>query len=188
VQSVIVGEGEGGTAVSTLTRPTVAEIRTRAASPKVPLDPRERAMQETAGLVKPLATYIYRAMQVGVLLITAGTMLGGFWADVSWGRFWGWDPKEVWALITLLVYLVPLHGRFAGWINTFGLVAASVGCFLSVVFAWYGVNFVLGVGLHSYGFTEGGGQFAVWPTCAAVLGITVAAGWRRHRAKMVVGD
>ena len=97
-------------------------------------------------------------MQVGVLLIAAGTILGGVWADYSWGRFWGWDPKEVWALITLLVYLVPLHGRFAGWVNTFGLVVASVVCFLSVVMAWYGVNFVLGVGLHSYGFVEGGSQ------------------------------
>ena len=93
-----------------------------------------------------------------MLLIAAGTILGGVWADYSWGRFWGWDPKEVWALITLLVYLIPLHGRFAGWVSTFGLVAASVVCFLSVIMAWYGVNFVLGVGLHSYGFVEGGSQ------------------------------
>ena len=107
-------------------------------------------------MIKPLSNFIYRAMQVGVLLIAAGTILGGVWADASWGRFWGWDPKEVWALITLLVYLIPLHGRFAGWVTTFGLVVASVVCFLSVVMAWYGVNFVLGVGLHSYGFVEGG--------------------------------
>ncbi len=112
-------------------------------------------MQRTAAMVKPLSNFIYRAMQVGVLLIAAGTILGGVWADYSWGRFWGWDPKEVWALITLLVYLIPLHGRFAGWVSTFGLVAASVVCFLSVIMAWYGVNFVLGVGLHSYGFVEG---------------------------------
>ena len=115
-------------------------------------------MQATAPTIKPLSNFIYRTMQVGVLLIAAGTILGGVWADYSWGRFWGWDPKEVWALITLLVYLIPLHGRFAGWVNTFGLVVASVVCFLSVVMAWYGVNFVLGVGLHSYGFVEGGSQ------------------------------
>ena len=118
-------------------------------------------MQRTVGTVKPLSNFIYRAMQVGVLLVAAGTILGGVWADYSWGRFWGWDPKEVWALITLLVYLVPLHGRFAGWVSTFGLVAASVVCFLSVIMAWYGVNFVLGVGLHSYGFVEGGSQGAM---------------------------
>ena len=111
-----------------------------------------------SAIVKPLSNFIYRTMQVGVLLIAAGTILGGVWADYSWGRFWGWDPKEVWALITLLVYLIPLHGRFAGWVSTFGLVVASVVCFLSVIMAWYGVNFVLGVGLHSYGFVEGGSQ------------------------------
>ena len=112
-------------------------------------------MQVTAGRIKPLSNFIYRVMQVGVLLVAAGTILGGVWADYSWGRFWGWDPKEVWALITLLVYLIPLHGRFAGWVNTFGLVSASIVCFMSVIMAWYGVNFVLGVGLHSYGFTSG---------------------------------
>ncbi len=108
-------------------------------------------------------------MQVGVLLIAAGTILGGIWADYSWGRFWGWDPKEVWALITLLVYLIPLHGRFAGWFNTFALVAASVVCSLSVIMAWYGVNFVLGVGLHSYGFVEGGGQGSCSRSSTVVL-------------------
>ena len=137
-------------------------------------------MQETALTIKPLSNFIYRAMQVGVLLIAAGTILGGVWADYSWGRFWGWDPKEVWALITLLVYLVPLHGRFAGWVNTFGLAVASVVCFLSVVMAWYGVNFVLGVGLHSYGFTEGGSQGLMSMIIAGVLAIPFAAYWRRH--------
>ena len=137
-------------------------------------------MQQTAAVVKPLSNFIYRTMQVGVLLIAAGTILGGVWADYSWGRFWGWDPKEVWALITLLVYLIPLHGRFAGWVNTFGLVVASVVCFLSVVMAWYGVNFVLGVGLHSYGFVEGGSQGIMSVIIAGRAGASrSAAGWRR---------
>ena len=138
-------------------------------------------MHETAAKVKTLSNFVYRSMQVGVLLVAAGTILGGVWADYSWGRFWGWDPKEVWALITLLVYLVPLHGRFAGVINSFGLVAASVACFLSVVMAWYGVNFILGIGLHSYGFVEDSkGQEYVLAACTAVLGLVVAAGWRRR--------
>ena len=136
-------------------------------------------MQRTAATVKPLSNFIYRAMQVGVLLIAAGTILGGVWADYSWGRFWGWDPKEVWALITLLVYLIPLHGRFAGWVSTFGLVVASVVCFLSVIMAWYGVNFVLGVGLHSYGFVEGGSQGIMSVIIMGVLSLPAAAGWRR---------
>src|SRR5207302_5912165 len=125
------------------------------------LDARGRAMQATAAQIKPLSNFIYRAMQVGVLLVAAGTILGGVWADVSWGRFWGWDAKEVWALITLLVYLVPLHGRFAGWVNTFGLICSTVFCFSSVLMAWYGVNFVLATGLHSYGFGDKEGQAEV---------------------------
>jgi ABC-type transport system involved in cytochrome c biogenesis permease subunit len=180
VQMVTVGESSG--AVATLAKPTVAEIREMASQSRPKLDARGRAMQATAAQIKPLANFIYRSMQVGVLLVAAGTILGGIWADYSWGRFWGWDPKEVWALITLLVYLIPLHGRFAGWVNTFGLVLASVGCFLSVIMAWYGVNFVLGVGLHSYGFVEGGSQGVVGAVVLTVLAVAVAAAWRRALA------
>src|SRR5207248_10900546 len=160
----------------------VAGIRAMAARQRPKLDARGRAMQATAARIKPLSNFIYRTMQVGVLLIAAGTILGGIWADYSWGRFWGWDPKEVWALITLLVYLIPLHGRFAGWVNTFGLVVASVVCYLSVVMAWYGVNFVLGVGLHSYGFVEGGSQGIMAVIIFGVLAIPTAAAWRRRLA------
>jgi ABC-type transport system involved in cytochrome c biogenesis permease subunit len=155
---------------------------------KVKLDPRGRAMQWTISIVKPLSSFVYRAMQVGVLLIAAGTILGGVWADYSWGRFWGWDPKEVWALITLLVYLVPLHGRFAGWVSTFGLVAASVVCFNSVIMAWYGVNFVLGVGLHSYGFVEGGSQGFMLVILLGLLALPFGAGWRRHLGQHVAAE
>jgi ABC-type transport system involved in cytochrome c biogenesis permease subunit len=167
-----------------LDRPSVRdgaeEANAEASDQAVTPDARTRAMQETAMVVKPLSNFIYRAMQVGVLLITAGTILGGVWADYSWGRFWGWDPKEVWALITLLVYLIPLHGRFAGWVSTFGLVVASVFCFLSVIMAWYGVNFLLGVGLHSYGFVEGGSQGIMGVIVASVLAFPLAAAWRRY--------
>lgn len=106
-------------------------------------------------LIRALSGFCYRAIQVGVLLLFLGTMLGGFWAAESWGRFWGWDPKEVWALIALLCYLIPLHARYVGWVGDFGLAACAAGCFASVVMAWYGVNFVLGAGLHSYGFGSG---------------------------------
>ena len=100
----------------------------------------------------PMHFWLYRVLQLGVLLLAAGTILGGVWANYSWGRFWGWDPKETWALIALLCYILTLHGRLAGWWTEFGLVVASVVCFLAVLMAWYGVNFVLGKGLHSYGF------------------------------------
>ena len=68
---------------------------------------------EDGTAIESLTAFTYRAMQVGVLLLAAGTILGGVWADYSWGRFWGWDPKEVWALITLLGYLAVLHARYA---------------------------------------------------------------------------
>lgn len=103
-----------------------------------------------------LAGYIYKAMQVAVLLLAAGTILGGLWADVSWGRFWGWDPKEVWALVSLLTYLIILHGRYAGWFGNFGLAVGSIMGATSIAMSWYGVNFLLGAGLHSYGFGSGG--------------------------------
>jgi len=108
--------------------------------------------------IKRLNYFLYRSIQVGVVLLAAGTILGGVWANASWGRFWGWDPKEVWALIALLGYLSILHGRYAGWLRGFGLAVGSVVAFLLVLMAWYGVNFILGVGLHSYGFSSGGAK------------------------------
>jgi ABC-type transport system involved in cytochrome c biogenesis permease subunit len=173
----------GGTA--TMTRPSIAEIRARIAEGRGGSNdsPRDRAMRARAEQVKPVASFVYRALQVGVLLVAAGTILGGVWADYSWGRFWGWDPKEVSALITLLVYLIPLHGRFAGWINSFGMTMAAVLCFNSVLMAWYGVNFLLGVGLHSYGFAEGGNQGAVLLSALVVSSLSFGAIWRRSLAK-----
>ena len=103
-----------------------------------------------------LHNYLYRTLQVGVLLLAIGTILGGVWANYSWGRFWDWDPKETWALIALLGYLFVLHGRIAGKWGGFGTAVGAVLAFQCVIMAWYGVNFVLGVGLHSYGFGSGG--------------------------------
>lgn len=125
--------------------------------------------------------HLYRALQVGVLLVAAGTILGGLWADVSWGRFWGWDPKEVWALIILLVYLALLHGRYAGWVKPFGLAAGAVVCFLAVLMSWYGVNFILGAGLHSYGFNTGG-EVYIFSFTAVQLGYLIFA-WLVYRKR-----
>ncbi len=118
--------------------------------------------------VAALSKFTYKTLQVGVLLLAVGTILGGVWADYAWGRFWGWDPKEVWALIALLGYLAVLHARYTGWAGHRGLAALSVACFALVVMAWYGVNFVLGAGLHSYGF-GGGGQGLVLAAVALQL-------------------
>ncbi len=133
--------------------------------------------QDRKERLKALNLALYKAIQVGVLLLAAGTILGGVWANYSWGRFWGWDPKEVWALIALLGYLALLHGRYAGWLRHFGLAAGSIVAFQGVLMAWYGVNFVLGAGLHSYGFGNGGVEF-VGAFCLAELLFVAIMTWR----------
>ena len=90
------------------------------------------------------------SMTVGLIMLTIGNFLGGMWANESWGRYWGWDPKETWALISIMVYAFVIHMRFipslrGRWI--FNL--ASVVSFASILMTYFGVNFYL-VGLHSY--------------------------------------
>lgn len=101
----------------------------------------------------------------GLLLSLIGTVLGGIWANYSWGRFWGWDPKENGALMIVLMCLVILHARLGGYIREIGLHACNLilGCI--VVFSWFGVN-QLGVGLHAYGFTDG-----TWPKIYSFWGV-----------------
>jgi cytochrome c-type biogenesis protein CcsB len=139
----------------------------------------------TASADAPMHFWLYRVLQLGVLLLAAGTILGGVWANYSWGRFWGWDPKETWALIALLCYILTLHGRLAGWWTEFGLVVASVVCFLAVLMAWYGVNFVLGKGLHSYGFGIGGETYVATFVIADLLFVAFAI-WRYRTSKHAI--
>jgi len=127
-----------------------------------------------------LAHFIYKAVQVAVILLTVGTILGGVWADRSWGRFWGWDPKEVWALISVIIYVALLHGRYAGWSGNFGLAAGSVVGMISIVWAWYGVNFLMGPGLHSYAGEGGGGGVYVFSAFGLNLLLVVIAGIRYY--------
>lgn len=96
-----------------------------------------------------LGLFLYRVIQVGVVLLAGGVMLGAVWANASWGRYWGWDPKETWALITLLWFLAILHGRFAGWIKGVGVALSTISGFFLLLMTYYGVSFYL-VGLHSY--------------------------------------
>jgi len=135
----------------------------------------------------PMHFWLYRVLQLGVLLLAAGTILGGVWANYSWGRFWGWDPKETWALIALLCYILTLHGRLAGWWTEFGLVVASVVCFLAVLMAWYGVNFVLGKGLHSYGFGIGGETYGATFVILDLLFVALTI-WRYRMSKRAIAS
>jgi ABC-type transport system involved in cytochrome c biogenesis permease subunit len=97
---------------------------------------------------------VYAIQAFGIVFTFLGTVLGGIWADQSWGRFWGWDPKENGALLILLWSAILFHGRLAGMIKEIGFAIGSVIGVIAVALAWFGVN-LLGVGLHSYGFTSG---------------------------------
>tara|TARA_B100000749_G_scaffold280898_1_gene280861 strand:- start:57322 stop:59001 length:1680 start_codon:yes stop_codon:yes gene_type:complete len=131
--------------------------------------------------IKDGALAIYRSNQIGTVLLFAGIILGGVWADYSWGRFWGWDPKETWALIAFLGYVAVLHARLTNWIRDFGNAAASVAAFSLVVMAWYGVNYVLGAGLHSYGFGAGGVEYVASVVVAQLLYVAFVAKVRQSR-------
>jgi cytochrome c-type biogenesis protein CcsB len=102
---------------------------------------------------------IYTTLKWGTTLLAAGVILGGVWADYSWGRFWGWDPKETWSLIVLCLYMAILHGRYTAWITNDRFMTVTAAAFMSVMMAWFGVNYILASGLHSYGFSEGGAIF-----------------------------
>lgn len=101
-----------------------------------------------------LTRITYGVVCFGLLFSLVGTVLGGIWANDSWGRFWGWDPKENGALMIVLMCLVILHARLGGYIKETGLHVLSVLLGAITLFSWFGVN-QLGVGLHSYGFTDG---------------------------------
>jgi cytochrome c-type biogenesis protein CcsB len=108
-------------------------------------------------------TYITEmTMTVGLYMLTIGTFLGGVWANESWGRYWGWDPKETWALVSVLVYSVILHFRLIpGLQGRFLFNALAFWAYSAILFTFFGVNFML-VGLHSYAQGEGLGQFPTW--------------------------
>lgn len=103
---------------------------------------------------EPYKGVLHMILIAALSLTTIGTILGGIWADQSWGRFWGWDPKENGALLIVLWIVWLLHGRLSGDLKGSSYLAAIAGLNIIVVLAWFGVNF-LGVGLHSYGFIEG---------------------------------
>ncbi len=100
----------------------------------------------------PLLPLLY----LGTVALITGTILGGIWAAQSWGRFWDWDPKESWAFISSCIYLLLIHAYRFGKISTRGLAVGSIMGLLAISFTWYGVNYILGTGLHSYGFGSGG--------------------------------
>ena len=100
-----------------------------------------------------LTRMVYGIVCFATLFSFTGTVLGGIWADQSWGRFWGWDPKENGALIIVIWNAVILHARWGGFVKQRGLMALAIVGNIVTSWSWFGTN-MLGVGLHSYGFTE----------------------------------
>lgn len=116
--------------------------------------PAERAM----AMAMDEAHYWY--VQIGSIMLIVGILTGSIWAASSWGRYWGWDPKEVWSLVAFLAYMAILHARIDRWLGGFGVAAASIMAFGTILMTYLGVNYVLAAGLHSYGF--GGSKIATW--------------------------
>jgi ABC-type transport system involved in cytochrome c biogenesis permease subunit len=118
-----------------------------------------------------LAQKIYGTLCFAMFFSFVGTVLGGIWADQSWGRFWGWDPKENGALIIVVWNALILHARWGGLVKARGVAVLTLFGNIVTAWSWFGVN-VLGVGLHSYGFMEG----ALWWLGAFVISQLVLIG------------
>jgi len=131
-------------------------------------------------------TYINEmALTVGLVMLTIGNFLGGQWANESWGRYWGWDPKETWALISIMVYAFVIHARFVPSLRgkwLFNLM--SVFAFVSILFTYFGVNFHL-VGLHSYASGEAKSLSWIWESLTAItlLGAITYPKYRKYYKK-----
>jgi ABC-type transport system involved in cytochrome c biogenesis permease subunit len=121
---------------------------------------------------KQLTRMIYGSVCFAIFFSFVGTVLGGLWADDSWGRFWGWDPKENGALIIVLYNALVLHARWGGMVKGRGLATLVVGGNIVTTWSWFGVN-ELGVGLHSYGASES--STAMWLLAFAVSQLVLIA-------------
>jgi len=121
-------------------------------------------------LRRSLTKAVYGMVCLTLFLSLVGTVLGGIWANYSWGRFWGWDPKENGALLIVIWTLSILHARLGGFIKEWGLHLASVFTAIIITFSWWHVNF-LGVGLHNYGFTAG--KDTIWVFYGVMLAFLI---------------
>ncbi|MBK8179533.1 MAG: cytochrome c biogenesis protein CcsA [Planctomycetes bacterium] len=126
--------------------------------------------------LKSLSRMTYGALAFGLIFSVVGTILGGIWANESWGRFWGWDPKENGALLICLSQIAILHLRMGGYLRDFGIAMATAFGGTVIAFSWFGVN-LLGVGLHSYGFTSGI-HTALWSYYIGQWGLMAICGVR----------
>jgi ABC-type transport system involved in cytochrome c biogenesis permease subunit len=131
-----------------------------------------------------LTRMVYGIVCFATLFSLVGTVLGGIWADQSWGRFWGWDPKENGALIIVIWNAVILHARWGGLVKQRGLMALAIFGNVVTGWSWFGVN-MLGVGLHSYGFMDAAFYWLIAFVASQLLFIVLALipldKWRSFR-------
>ena len=131
-----------------------------------------------------LSKVIYGVVCFAMFLSFVGTVLGGIWADQSWGRFWGWDPKENGALLIVIWNAIILHARWAGMVKSRGIALLAIGGNVVTAWSWFGTNF-LGVGLHSYGFMKGAmiwlGIFVATQIAIILIGMISTTSWRSFR-------
>ena len=136
-------------------------------------------------LSKALAKMVYGIVCFATLFSFTGTVLGGIWADQSWGRFWGWDPKENGALIIVIWNVIILHARWGGLVRERGLMNLAVFGNVVTSFSWFGVN-MLGIGLHSYGFMDAAFKwlmaFVASQLFIIALGLLPKQYWRSFRS------
>lgn len=132
--------------------------------------------------MRPRASLLLAVTVIALLFTSVGTILGGVWADQSWGRFWGWDPKENGALLIVLWLIWLLHGRMTRYIDTNGFAAWLALTNVVVALSWFGVN-LLNVGLHSYGFTDAAAAGLAVFCAAEVITICVLYGLTRRRER-----
>jgi cytochrome c-type biogenesis protein CcsB len=125
----------------------------------------------------------YWYIHVGSILLIAGILTGSIWAASSWGRYWGWDPKEVWSLVAFLAYMAILHARFDKQIEDFGVAVGSIAAFWMILMTYLGVNYVLAAGLHSYGFGSSN-LVTIMTVIAAIEVAFIAAGWMAVRRRL----
>ena len=137
-------------------------------------------------LGKALAKMVYGVVCFATLFSFVGTVLGGIWADQSWGRFWGWDPKENGALLIVLWNALILHARWGGLVRDRGIMNLAVFGNIVTSFSWFGVN-MLGIGLHSYGFMDAAFKWLMIfiGSQVAIIGIGLLplSVWRSFRAR-----
>jgi cytochrome c-type biogenesis protein CcsB len=110
----------------------------------------DRNRERISGTIDELTVINYKTLTLGLYFLTIGTFLGAVWANESWGRYWGWDPKETWSLITIIIYSIVIHSRnIPGMKDIFTFNLLSLFAFSSVLMTYFGVNYYLS-GLHSY--------------------------------------